>query len=75
MPGPKKFNDTYLKNNGIDAEEVKDDYGCYPVSHYDIYNGDTVTIRDKKGKLYADTEMTKDEFFEIYGNKKEKENE
>ena len=39
MPGPKKFSDSYLKKNGIDAEAVKDDYDCYPVSHYDIYNG------------------------------------
>lgn len=70
--GPKKFSDGYLKSNGIDAEEVKDDYGCSPVSQYDIYNGDTITIRDKKGNLYEDTEMTKDEFFNCYGNNKDK---
>ena len=57
MPGPKKFSDSYLKDNGIDAEQVKDEYECEPVSHYDIYNGDTVTIRDKKGNLFVDTEM------------------
>ncbi len=47
-----RFNDRYLKLNGIDAHEVKADYDCSPVSHYDIYNGDTVTIRDKDGNLY-----------------------
>ena len=45
--GDKKFSDSYLKQNGVDAHEVKEEYGCYPVSHYDIYNGDTITIRDK----------------------------
>lgn len=75
MAGPKKFSDSYLKENGIDAEEVKDDYDCEPVSHYDLYNGETVTIRDKRGNLYADTEMTKEEFFETYGNQKEEEDE
>lgn len=34
----------------------------------DIYNGDTVTFRDKEGNLTEDTGMTKDEFFEEYGN-------
>ena len=78
MPGPKKFSDSYLKQNGIDAEQVKDEYECEPVSHYDIYNGDTVTIRDKEGNLFADTEMTKDEFFDTYGyqqDEEEKDNE
>lgn len=73
--GPKKMKDSYLKNNGIDAEEVKDVYGCDPVSHYDLYNGDTITIRDKKGNLYEDTEMSKDEFFKEYGKLKENVNE
>ncbi len=68
MSGPRIFSDNYLKDNGINAEEVKDDYDCYPVSHYDIYNGDTITIRDKKGNLYADTKMTKKKFFDCYGN-------
>ena len=69
--GFKKFNDKFFKSNDIDAHEVKSDYGCKPVSHYDIYNGDTVTIRDKSGNLYADTKMSKDEFVESYGNSKE----
>lgn len=71
----KKFSESYLEDNGIDAEEVKEEYDCYPVSHYDIYNGDTVTIRDKDGDLYADTEMPKDEFFEEYGNSQYEEDE
>ena len=66
----KKFNDGFLKGNGIDAHEVKEDYGCRPWGHYDIYNGDTVTIRDKKGNIRVDTGMTKDEFVEAYGNTK-----
>ena len=66
--GNKKFSDSYLKNNGIDAHQVKDDYECSPLSHYDIYNGDTVTIRDKSGNLYCDTGMSKSEFFNVYGN-------
>lgn len=66
-----KFSDGYLKKNGVDAHEVKEEYGCHPVSHYDIYNGDTVTIRDKKGNLYADTQMSKYEFFSAYGNSEE----
>lgn len=28
--------------------------------------GETITIRDKKGILFYDTEMTKDEFFNFY---------
>ncbi len=71
--GDKKFQDSYLKSNGVDAHEVKEDYGCSPVSKYDIYNGETITIKDKFGNLYVDTEMSKEEFFEIYGNNKEKE--
>lgn len=67
----KKFKDSYLKKLGVDAHEVKDDYGCKPVSHYDIYNGETITIRDKSGKLYADTKMSKEEFFHVYGNAEE----
>ena len=69
-----RFNDSYLKLNGIDAHEVKADYDCAPVSHYDIYNGDTVTIRDKDGNLYADTEMTQEEFFDYYSNDRYDEN-
>lgn len=70
--GDKKFSDGYLKSNGVDAHEVKEEYGCSPVSRYDIYNGKTVTIKDKSGKLYADTGMSKDEFFSVYGNIDEK---
>ena len=64
--GPKKFNDGYLKDNGIDAESVKSEYNCG--SECDIYNGETVTIRTKKGDLVEDTGMTKQEFFDEYGN-------
>lgn len=71
MGGPKKFSDGFLKKNGIDAHEVKSDYGCKPVSHYDLYNGETVTIRDKKGNLYYDTNLSKEQFVQIYGNSKE----
>lgn len=73
MPGPKKFKGSYLEDNGIDAEEVKGEYGFG--SEVDIYNGDTVTFRNKDGSLAEDTEMSKDEFFETYGNQKEEENE
>jgi len=62
-----------LKNNGVDAHQVKDEYGCDPVSRYDIYNGDTVKIRDKNGDLFVDTEMSKDEFFDCFGNSETKE--
>lgn len=51
--------------------EVKEKYECYFVSHYNIYNGDTITIRDKDGELYADTEMSKNKFFNTYGNSNE----
>ena len=37
MQMPKKLL-IYILKNGINAEDVKDDYDCYPVSHYDIYN-------------------------------------
>ena len=70
---PKKFSDGYLKKMGVDAEQVKDEYGCKPVSHFDIYNGETITIRDKKGILFYDTEMTKDEFFNFYNTCQEEE--
>lgn len=69
----KKFSDSYLKQNGIDAHEVKDDYGCRPVSHYDIYNGETVTIESKDGRVVIDTEMSKEQFFEEYGHSKSEE--
>ena len=69
----KKFSDSYLKQNGIDAHEVKDDYGCHPVSHYDIYNGETVTIESKDGREVIDTEMSKEQFFEEYGHPKSEE--
>lgn len=69
MLGPKKFSESYLEQNGIDAEEVKDEYGYS--SEVDIYNGDTVTSRNKDGSLAEDTGMSKDEFFDTYGKKKE----
>ena len=62
--GPKVFSDSYLKNNGIDAEEVKNEWGYG--SETDIYNGDTITFRDKSGKLEEDTGLTKEEFFDKY---------
>ncbi len=69
MPAISKFDNGYLKKLGINAHEVKADYGCNPVAHYDIYNGDTVTIRNKRGELYADTCMTKTEFINYYSSK------
>lgn len=69
--GNKKFSDSYLKSEGVDAHEVKEDYSCYPLSHYDIYNGKTVTIESKDRKTVIDTEMSKEEFFKVYGDKKE----
>lgn len=70
MSSLKKLSDGYLKSYGVDAHDVKREYGCNPVSHYDIYNGSTITIRDKQGSLFADTGLTKDEFFETFGNVK-----
>lgn len=71
MPSLKVFTDGYLKQNGIDAHEVKKLYGCKPVSHYDICNGETVTIRDKKGNLFYDTGLSKSEFFDTYAKDQE----
>lgn len=34
--GSKIFNSSYLKQNGVDAEEVKEEYVSNG-SHYDIY--------------------------------------
>ncbi len=68
----KKFSDSYLKQNGIDAEEVKDEYVSNG-GRYDIYNGETVTIESKDGRDVIDTEMSKEEFFKIYGKNKEEE--
>lgn len=73
--GHGKFNDHYLKANGINAEDVKKEYKCNPVSYYNLYNEDTVKIRDDAGNLWADTEMTKDEFFSWYGDEDEYEDE
>lgn len=64
--GCKLFESNYLKHNGIDAHRVKDYYGAIPNSRYDIYLGETVTIRDKKGRLFFDTGMDKDLFFNAY---------
>ena len=49
MLGPKKFSESYLEDNGIDAEGVKAEYGYG--SEVDIYNGDTITFRNKNGSL------------------------
>ena len=73
MAGPRIFNEKYLESNGIDAEEVKDEYGYG--SEVDIYNGDTVTFRDKDGNLVEDTGLSKSEFFSIYGTEEEDSNE
>ena len=62
-----KFNDNYLKKKGVNAHMVKDEFNCCPWSRYDIYNGDTVTIRSKDGRKVIDTGMTPSEFFEEYG--------
>ena len=69
MPGPKKFNENYLESEGISPEDVKAEYGYGP--EVDIYNGDTITFRNKDGSLADDTEMTKEEFFNTYGKNKE----
>ena len=66
----KKFSEKYLKQNGVDAEAVKEEY-VDKISHYDIYNGETITIESKDGRDIIDTKLTKDEFFAIYGNQKE----
>ncbi len=71
-PNNKKFSEKYLEDNGIDAEEVKDEY-VSDGGKYDIYNGDTVTIESKDGLDVIDTGMSKDEFFETYGYDKEDE--
>ena len=69
MASLKKFSDSYLKMNGIDAHFIKRKiYKLDKIALYDIYDGDTVTIRDKKGKLIIDTELTKEEFFNQFGN-------
>ena len=47
-------------------EEVKAEYVSNG-GHYDIYNGETVTIESKDGRDVIDTEMSKEEFFDIYG--------
>ena len=68
----KKFNESYLAQNGIDAEEVKEEY-VDNGGHYDIYNGSTVTIESKDGRDVIDTGMSKEEFFKTYGKNKEEE--
>lgn len=64
----KVFSDSYLKQNGIDAHAVKEEYCALPCSRFDIYAGDTVTIRDKNGQIFADTQMKKEEFFNFYSS-------
>lgn len=66
----KIFSESYLEQNGVDAEEVKEEYVSNG-GHYDIYNGDTVTIESKDGRNVIDTGMTKNEFFDTYGKKDE----
>ena len=68
-----KFNDKFLKKKGVDAHYVKGEFSCYPFGRYDIYNGNTITIRSKDGRKVIDTEMTPDEFFEAFGNGASKE--
>ncbi len=68
----KKFSESYLEQNGIDAEEVKEEYVSNG-GHYDIYNGETITIESKDGRDVIDTGMSKEEFFETYGYNKEEE--
>lgn len=74
-PNNKKFSESYLEQNGIDAEEVKKEYlDERETGRYDIYNGGNngnVTIESKDGRDVIDTGMSKDEFFETYGEKKE----
>lgn len=60
----KKMKDAYLKSNGIDAEDVKKEWGY--TSSADIFDGETITFRNKKGELLEDTGMTRDEFFASY---------
>ena len=64
----KAFNDSYLKKMGVDAHEVKAEWGCKPLSHYDLYSGETVTIESKDHRTVIDTGMSKKEFFATYGN-------
>ncbi len=64
----KKFDDSFFRAYKIDAHAVKTEFKAVPNSRYDIYNGPTVTIRDKEGNLFVDTEMTKDEFIEFYSD-------
>lgn len=68
----KIFDKNYLKQNGIDAEEVKDEY-VSDGGHYDIYYGETVTIESKDGRKVVDTGLSKDSFFKLYGNSEEEE--
>ena len=70
--GSKKFNLDYLEKNGVDPEEVKEEYTSEG-GHYDIYNGETVTIESKDGRDIIDTGMSKEEFFRYYGNNEEEE--
>ena len=53
----KKFNEKYLEQNGVDAEEVKEEY-VDDSGHYDIYNGETITIESKDGRDVVDTGMS-----------------
>lgn len=64
----RRFSDSFFSQHKIDAHEVKSDYGCHPVSHYDIYNGKTVTIESKDNSVVIDTEMSMQQFIDCYEN-------
>lgn len=64
----EKFRDSYLSSNGVDAEDVKEEYVGKNGGGVDIYDGDTVTIRSKDGDVVIDTDMTKEEFFAWYSD-------
>lgn len=72
-----KIDSNFLDRNKIDAHKIKEDYGAFPLSRYDLYverekNQENVTIRNKKGELFADTGMTRSELVNAYSNSKDK---
>ena len=67
-----KFNLKYLKKNGIDAEEVKKEYVGKFGGRYDLFDGPTITIRSKDGRDVIDTELTREQFFNVFGIEKER---
>lgn len=68
----KKFTTDFFRKNGIDAEEVKAEY-VSKGGHYDIYNGETITIESKDGRDVIDTGLSKQQFIYFYGKCNEKE--